>query len=290
MCSYLTVATDIAGSAKGPQGWFAVTSAQVYFDHPFHAPFDHTLNIDFADPARPRRPGRRRAQRGLGAASGRVDQRGACSGRGRRPVTTPDAPAAGVHLPWARVPAAVRSWAEGVGGGAPGTVRDVAGGFSPGATVVLQCPQRAIFVKAVGTALNPESPGLHRREVLVSAALPPSPRVPRFLDSYDDGDWVALAFEAVVGRPPRHPWETGELALVAEALSSLHRDLTPSPLPSLTPLTEYVRTMFGGWADLATMDTPPPGLDRWARRPPREAGRARVPLAGGVRGPHTPPR
>jgi hypothetical protein len=51
MCSYLTVPTDIAGSAKGAQGWFRVTSAQVYFDHPYHAPFDHTLNIDFADPA-----------------------------------------------------------------------------------------------------------------------------------------------------------------------------------------------------------------------------------------------
>jgi hypothetical protein len=51
MCSYLTVATDIAGSAKGPQGWFSVTSANVYFDHPFHAPFDHALNIDFADPS-----------------------------------------------------------------------------------------------------------------------------------------------------------------------------------------------------------------------------------------------
>ena len=52
MCSYLTVPTDVAGSAKGPQGWFSVTSAQVYFDHPFHAPFDHTLNIDFLDPSR----------------------------------------------------------------------------------------------------------------------------------------------------------------------------------------------------------------------------------------------
>ena len=52
MCSYLTVPTDIAGSAKGARGWFPVTSAQVYFDHPFHAPFDHTLNIDFADPAK----------------------------------------------------------------------------------------------------------------------------------------------------------------------------------------------------------------------------------------------
>ncbi len=52
MCSYLTVATDVAGSAKGPQGWFPVTTASVYFDHPFHAPFDHTLNIDFTDPSR----------------------------------------------------------------------------------------------------------------------------------------------------------------------------------------------------------------------------------------------
>jgi len=52
MCSYLTVATDIAGSAKGPQGWFSVTNANVYFDHPYHAPFVHTLNIDFADPSR----------------------------------------------------------------------------------------------------------------------------------------------------------------------------------------------------------------------------------------------
>jgi hypothetical protein len=51
MCSYLTVPAEIRGSAKGPDGWFGVTSASVYFDHPFHAPFEHTLNIDFADQA-----------------------------------------------------------------------------------------------------------------------------------------------------------------------------------------------------------------------------------------------
>jgi hypothetical protein len=51
MCSYLTVPTDVAGSAKGPDGWFSITSASVYFDHPYHAPFEHTLNIDFTDPA-----------------------------------------------------------------------------------------------------------------------------------------------------------------------------------------------------------------------------------------------
>ena len=74
MCSYLTVATEVAGSAKGPRGWFSVTSANVYFDHPFHAPFDHTLNIDFADPPGPGRPGGRRAERRVGPAAHRQHQ------------------------------------------------------------------------------------------------------------------------------------------------------------------------------------------------------------------------
>ena len=99
----------------------------------------------------------------------------------------------------------------------------------------------------------------------MSAALPWSPRVPLFLASYDDGDWVGLAFDAVDGVPPRHPWEDAELTVVAEALSSLHRELTPSPVPSLTPLAEYVRPMFGGWVELAGPTATPVGLDAWAR-------------------------
>jgi hypothetical protein len=52
MCSYLTVPVDVSGSAKGAEGWFTLTTASVYFDHPYHAPFEHTLNIDFVDPER----------------------------------------------------------------------------------------------------------------------------------------------------------------------------------------------------------------------------------------------
>ncbi len=53
MCTYATVHAPMTGSAKGPNGtWFAVSDATVYFDHPVHAMADHTLNIDFADPAR----------------------------------------------------------------------------------------------------------------------------------------------------------------------------------------------------------------------------------------------
>jgi len=178
-------------------------------------------------------------------------------------VTTPTGPAAGVHLPWAGVPAAVQEWAAGVAGGAPDAVRDVAGGFSPGATAVLECAGRAVFVKAVGAELNPDSPSMHRREAVVSAALPVSPRFPRLLDTYDDGAWVALAFEAIDGHPPRHPWQAAELETVLAGLSAMHEELTPSPAPSLEPLAVYARKLFGGWSALAATGAPA-ALDPWA--------------------------
>ena len=50
MCTYVTEKVSITGSGKGPAGWFSVTDATVYFDHPVHAPAEHTLNIDFLNP------------------------------------------------------------------------------------------------------------------------------------------------------------------------------------------------------------------------------------------------
>jgi len=182
-------------------------------------------------------------------------------------VTTSTGPAAGVHLPWAAVPAAVRSWANRVGGGgAPATARDLPGGFSPGATAVLDCPRGAIFVKAVGAGLNPESPELHRREAVVSASLPASPQFPRLLDVYDDGDWVALAFVAIDGRPPVHPWDLRELRIAVRGLHELHEALTPNPVAGVEPAAEKLQSLFGGWAELEAMVQPPAGLDEWSGR------------------------
>ncbi len=181
-------------------------------------------------------------------------------------MTTPTAPAAGVHLPWARVPDSVQAWAAVVGGGGPHSVRDLPGGFSPGATTRLDFPARAVFIKAVGADLNPDSPNFHRREAAVSAALPRAPEFPRLLDVYDDGVWVALAFEAVEGRPPVHPWEPGELDLAVRALEALHERLTPNPAPEAPSAARRLDPLFGGWAELAAMARPPAGLDPWARR------------------------
>jgi Family of unknown function (DUF6295) len=51
MCTYHTVATSVVGSGKGSGGWFRLSEASVYFDHPVHAMAEHTLNIDFLNRA-----------------------------------------------------------------------------------------------------------------------------------------------------------------------------------------------------------------------------------------------
>lgn len=180
-------------------------------------------------------------------------------------MTPPTAPAAGVHLPWANVPVAVKAWAAALGGGVPTEARDLHGGFSPGAAAWLECPRGALFVKAVGEELNPESPTFHRREAVVSGALPASPRFPALLDVYDEDGWVALAFDAIEGRLPRHPWNRAELETVVQALEQVHDALTPSPAPHLERAALFYQRLFGGWADLAAAKETE-GLDPWSRR------------------------
>ena len=74
---------------------------------------------------------------------------------------------------------------------------------------------------------------------------------------------MALAFEVVDGRPPRHPWDRAELDLVTDALVAMHAALTPCPAPQLEPLAVQARRLFGGWGALAAVG-PVPQLDPWA--------------------------
>ncbi|MDR7423433.1 MAG: DUF6295 family protein [Armatimonadota bacterium] len=41
----------VEGSARGAPGWLGIKQANVSYDHPFHLPFEHTLNLDFVDEA-----------------------------------------------------------------------------------------------------------------------------------------------------------------------------------------------------------------------------------------------
>ena len=93
------------------------------------------------------------------------------------------------------------------------------GGFSPGvaARVRLDNGRRAI-VKAVGD-INPDSPGIHRAEAQIAAALPADAPVARLLGAIDDDGWVILILEDIDGKMPTQPWLPDELERVLTALA-----------------------------------------------------------------------
>ena len=49
MCTMIVEKTGIEGSGKGTGGWFSVNLVNVSYDHPFHAPYDHALSLDFVN-------------------------------------------------------------------------------------------------------------------------------------------------------------------------------------------------------------------------------------------------
>ncbi len=49
MCTMIAQNVEIEGSGKGRQGWFTLRQASVSYDHPFNAPMEHALNIDFVN-------------------------------------------------------------------------------------------------------------------------------------------------------------------------------------------------------------------------------------------------
>ncbi len=51
MCTMIVKQVELDGCGKGTSGWFEVRQANVSYDHPFHAPLEHALNIDFVNEA-----------------------------------------------------------------------------------------------------------------------------------------------------------------------------------------------------------------------------------------------
>ena len=137
---------------------------------------------------------------------------------GRAPGLVVTAPrAVGVRLPYDGVPAAVRAWVDadarlaGRRGRRAGG-RDVARLRHP-ADLRRRDPR---LRQGRRRRLNPDTPGLFRREVGVLEHLGEHPLWARLLASYDDGDWVALLIEDVEGRTPTsattRSWERSSTA------------------------------------------------------------------------------
>lgn len=49
MCTMIVEKVKVDGSGKGRDGWFQLEQANVSYDHPFNAPYEHALNIDFVN-------------------------------------------------------------------------------------------------------------------------------------------------------------------------------------------------------------------------------------------------
>ena len=49
MCTMIAEKVKIEGSGKGASGWFKLEQANVSYDHPFNAPYEYALNIDFVN-------------------------------------------------------------------------------------------------------------------------------------------------------------------------------------------------------------------------------------------------
>ena len=179
------------------------------------------------------------------------------------------------RVPWAELPSQIQSWVAAVLGSEIIGAVTQEGGFSPGTASRLELADgRRAFVKAVSAQANPISPGLHRQEAVVTAALPAGVPAPRLFGQYDDGEWVALLLSDVAGRSPAQPWDEAELAQVLDALARMHERCTPSPVAALPTVAEYHRSSLHGWRDLAGTgpavasagEPGPAQLDDWSRR------------------------
>ncbi|MFC4117948.1 phosphotransferase family protein [Nonomuraea zeae] len=178
--------------------------------------------------------------RGQEAGSGAGEHE---AGRGVLPQAT-----SGSRIAWAAVPEEVVAGIERLLGGRVVDAVSQPGGFSEGlaARVRLASGGRA-FVKAASTSAAPAAAAFHRREIEISRRLPRAVPVPRLLDAYDDGDWVALIFEEIPGRLAAQPWRRDELDRVLAAVTGLVQVLTPSPVDG-----EFLGgPRLGGWAALA---------------------------------------
>lgn len=191
--------------------------------------------------------------------------------------------ATGVRIRWDDLPERVHAGVADILGSPVAEAVSQPGGFSPGtADRVRTADGRRAFVKAVSPAQNPHSPGMHRSEAAVAAALPPNAPAPALLGVYDDGDWIALVLTDVAGRHPRTPWVRAELVAVLDTLAGLSRAPVRGGLRELPAAVDALADDFTGWRRIAA--DPPPDLDPWyaARLPElrRLAERGLAALAG----------
>ncbi len=166
-------------------------------------------------------------------------------------------PAQGMRQQWLDIPQKIRDLTEEYLGAKVINTETQLGGFSPGvATRLHTVDNRWVFLKAIGTELNPTSVNFHRQEIKVNAVLPDNSLAPKLLWSYDDADdteWVVLLFDNIDGSNPKTPWSDNDLQRVMKAMSQLSEQLTSPtisyPIPSAK---DHFASRIHGWQRIKT--------------------------------------
>lgn len=160
---------------------------------------------------------------------------------------------------WSTLPPPVVAGVEAVLGFRVVTSISQTAGFSPGIAARVGGDQgERAFVKVVSSLVNADSPTMHRDEARYAVLLPFG--APRLLGSFDDGTWVALAFEEVDGRPPEVPWTPADLKAAIDVLDRQALVPAPSELPTVA---ESLRAELDGFALLSA---DPTGVTGWELR------------------------
>ncbi len=171
----------------------------------------------------------------------------------------------GVRLPWAKIPSHIRQRIDVSLGSPVIGAATASGGFTPGFAGICDLADgRRYFVKAVSGAQNPDTPDMHRREASITARLPRDLPVPELIEVVDDGEWVALVFEAIDGRPPELPWSIADLEATFTTLDRVATRATPSPIKDLESFADRHHEPFSGYRRAAEGDSAL--LDDWSRR------------------------
>lgn len=172
----------------------------------------------------------------------------------------------GNRLEWEDLPQEIRRAVEDAVGAPVVRALSQPHGLRPGLASVLELADaRKVFVKAASRAADPETPGVHRREAQVLAALPAGVPAPSLLWTYDDGEWAALMTEVVDGKPPVQPWRPDDLAAYFAIAAQLVEQLTPSPV-AVPRIQETQAETFTGWQRLSADPAAADAVDPWARR------------------------
>lgn len=177
--------------------------------------------------------------------------------------------AAGVRLPFAELPDAVKSWVSHQLRGPIEGALDLTGGFSPGVAAIAHSRTATLFIKAVGAQVNPDSLPMYLEERLTASRLPDLPGLQRPSASADlmvDGEpWVVTAFPVLKGSPPQHPWSQRDAVLVLDRLAELGDRLTPSPWLDRPEPIENLGSFgfFTGWRQILSNAADPWREDPW---------------------------